>query len=84
MHINSVKVSLNGFAILFKILSAHCDKEYSVNCSLMHSEIRNTYFETVVREVSNMRSNGKFILDLELLDVWSCNNLRQFIVASVF
>ena len=25
MHINPVKVSLNGFAILFKILSAHCE-----------------------------------------------------------
>ena len=25
MHINPVKVSFNGFAISFKILSAHCE-----------------------------------------------------------
>ena len=29
MHINPVKVSFNGFAILFKIISAHCG--YALN-----------------------------------------------------
>ena len=49
MHINPVKVSFNGFAILFKVPSAHCVSFYSKYTLLSFFMHREREFRVIYR-----------------------------------
>ena len=54
MHINPVKVSFNGFAILFKILSAHCDCVHLYRI-LLEEEGSNFLIEIELKMIQKMQ-----------------------------